>query len=242
LPLNTEPRQVTYFAEIFSSSIVAVGAFNPAIFSPDWLEKYGLIGGDDAETARKMPSLIISQQVSVVETDWFVLQVLDNQFSLQSKNVLSPALKDLASGIFMLVSHTPISALGLNFMGHFRFLNNTDYHKIGDVLAPKDIWKSLYPSENDSAGLADLTIRIQHAERDKQPETGNEIRITVQPSTKIRLGIFLSLNDHREVRANEADNQTAADVAARIVAEDWQTSWDDSTRAFDGLISMALAN
>ena len=39
---------MTRTADIFGSSVVAVGAFNPAIFSPDWLERNKLIGQDDA--------------------------------------------------------------------------------------------------------------------------------------------------------------------------------------------------
>lgn len=106
--------------EIFSSSIVAVGAFNPAIFSPDWLERNTLIGAEDAETARQSTALIISQQVSVVDTDWFTLQVLDNQLTLSSKGVLSPTLRDLAVGIFSLASQTPVTALGMNFVGDYK--------------------------------------------------------------------------------------------------------------------------
>jgi hypothetical protein len=40
---------VAYTAEILASTIVAVGDFNPAIFTADWLEANGLIGSDDAD-------------------------------------------------------------------------------------------------------------------------------------------------------------------------------------------------
>lgn len=69
--------------ETFSSSIVAIGDFNPAIFSPDWLERNDLIGEGDAETAREGNygrQMLVSHQVSTFETAWFALQVLENQF------------------------------------------------------------------------------------------------------------------------------------------------------------------
>ena len=44
---------MAYNAEILASAIVAIGDFNPAIFTPDWLERNGLIGKDDADAARE---------------------------------------------------------------------------------------------------------------------------------------------------------------------------------------------
>ena len=89
--------------EISNSSIVAVGNFNPPIFSPDWLERNKLIGEDDAEGARNDAGLVISHQISRFDTEWFTLQVLEGQFSLISKGPLQPMLKDLAIGIFTLI-------------------------------------------------------------------------------------------------------------------------------------------
>jgi hypothetical protein len=232
-------RSVTRTADIFGSSIVAVGAFNPAIFSPDWLERNQLIGQADAENAKKAPSLIVSQQVTVFETEWFAFQVLTNQFSLTSKGVLTPAFKDLAVGIFSLVPHTPITAIGLNFLADFRLGNEAEYYKIGDVLAPKTIWDSLYP-KNNVAGLANLTIRIQDAERGQAPRSGNEKRISVQPSNKVKYGVFFILNDHRAIIDSKETGMTTAEQASTLIDSEWQNSWDDAVRVFDSIVSQAL--
>ena len=40
-----------YSAEVPSSLIVVNVDFNPAIFSPDWLEANNIIGADDADAA-----------------------------------------------------------------------------------------------------------------------------------------------------------------------------------------------
>lgn len=226
-------------ADIFGSSIIAVGAFNPAIFSPEWLERNQLIGEGDAEDAKKAPSLMISQQVTIFETDWFAFQVLTNQFSMTSKGPLTPAIKDLVVGILSLVPHTPITAIGLNFVGHFRLANEAEYHKIGDVLAPKAIWSTLYP-DGHAVGLADLSIRIQDGERGQTPRSGNEKRISVQPSNKLKVGVLLSFNDHREILESGGDGMTAAEQAAAIVDSDWQHSWDDAVRVFGSVLSQAL--
>lgn len=231
---------MTLAAEIFSSSIVAVGAFNPAIFSSDWLERNGLIGAKDAEIARQNKSYIVTNQLCAMETDWFALQVLENQFALTSKDALSPAIKDLAVGILSLLSQTPISAIGLNFMGHYRMTSEFEYYKIGDVLAPKQIWGELFPDENSSVGLEMLTIRIDPMQRGTTNVAGDAKRVSLQISTKMKFGIFLSYNDHNVVNADVGGSLTKAEYAVKIANDKWQSSWDDSVRIFDGLISNAL--
>ncbi len=229
--------------ELLSSSIVAVGAFNPAIFSPDWLERNGLIGKGDADAVRDRDgsqgkSLLISHQVSSFETTWFALQVLDNQFSLTSKDALTPAFKDLAVGIFQLVPHTPVAAVGLNFFAHFKFSSEEEYHRLGDTLAPKGIWKALYPDE--SSGLADLTVKIQHWTRGEPLKTKDEKRISIQPSKIIKFGAFMSYNDHHDVTPSEEGDVRPAERMATIIDQEWESSWRDAVRVFDGVLSMAL--
>jgi hypothetical protein len=232
---------VAHTAEILTSSIVAVGAFNPAIFSPDWLERNDLIGKGDADIVREGTegkSLLVSHQVAFFETKWFALQVLENQFSLTSKDALSPAFKDLGVGIFQLVPHTPVTAVGLNFTGHFKLASQDEYHRVGDVLAPKAIWQALYPDE--LPGLADLTIRIQRGGRGEQLKTKDEKRISVQPSNKIKFGVFLTYNDHHDVSASDADNLRPAERVASVIDSEWESAWRDAVRVFDGVLSAAL--
>jgi hypothetical protein len=139
-----------------------------------------------------------------------------------------------------LVPHTPITAIGLNYLAHFRLNTEAEYHRIGDVLAPKTIWNSLYPGQY-SAGLANLTIKIQDAERGQTPHSGNQRQIAVQPSNKFKFGVFLSLNDHREIIESITADKTTAEQAAAIVDADWQKSWEDSVRVFDLVVSQSLS-
>lgn len=227
----------------FSSAIVAVGSFNPAILTPDWLEKNQLIGSADAASARSCANLIISQQVTVYETDWFALQILDNQFSLTSKGALSLTLRDLASGIFSLVPHTPITAVGLNFLGDYKVPSLDQYHKVGDVLAPKDIWSKLYPPEEFAVGMMSVVVRVQSGKReDNFPETQSphHRNITVQPSNRISNAIFLQMNDHRQISAMKSE-MTSAELVAKIIAEEWEASWNHAQHVFGSILDIALA-
>jgi hypothetical protein len=233
---------VIHTAEILTSSIIVIGAFNPAIFSPDWLERNRLIGKGDADEVREGghgKTLIVSHEVAFFETKWFALQVLEKQFSLTSKDALSPAFKDLAVGIFQLVPHTPVTAVGLNFLGHFKLGSEDESHRVGDMLAPKDIWKALYPDE--SPGLADLTIRIQPCTPGEPLKTKDEKRISVQPSNKLKFGAFLSYNDHHDVSTSDEDNLSPAERVANVIDNGWEPAWHDAVRVFDGVLSKAVS-
>ena len=228
-------------AEIFTSVIVVLGDFNPAIFTPDWFERNNLIGEGDATVAReggtgKQP--LISRQVSNFETEWFTLQVLDSQLSLTSRNVLNPAFKDLTVGIFQLLSQTPVRAIGLNFIGHFKFNTMENLHKVGDTFAPKNIWNTLYP-DNFYTGLEKLTIRIQNGSRESGPVNNDEKRITLERSNNFKYGIALSINDHHDLTRDD-DNSTPAERLVSIVEGQWESVWHDAERVFDKLLSMTL--
>ncbi len=228
-------------AEILTSSFVVVGDFNPAIISPDWLEKNDLIGKEDADVAREGSQgrpMLVSHQVAVYETGWFALQVLDTQFSLTSKGAFSPATKDLAAGIFQLVPHTPVTAVGLNFLAHFKLESEDEYNQVGDVLAPKKIWDTLYPDER--TGLTDLTIQVQPGIRGEPLETKSEKCISVRPSNKIKYGIFLSYNDHHDLSDEDKIDLKPAELVAGIIDSEWESSWHDALRVFDVLLSMSL--
>ncbi|MBI4937049.1 MAG: hypothetical protein HY846_02300 [Nitrosomonadales bacterium] len=225
--------------EMFDTTIVAIGAFNPAIFSPEWLMRTNLIGNGDAASANENKSLIISRQVAVIESDWFVLQVLEDRFSLTSKGAVTPSIKDLAAGIMSLIPQTPIQALGLNFSGHYKFANLGEFHKVGDVLAPKEIWGKVFP--DGSAGMASLTIKIQPCKRDEPPETGDEINVTVQRSTKIRAtAIHFSFNDHKNISERVDESITSAECVASLIDKEWDTSRERSISTFENLIKLSL--
>lgn len=230
-------------AEMFASSIVCLGAFNSPIFSPDWLERQRLIGEQDAEVARKAPSYVVSGQVTQYETSWFAIQVLENQFSLTSKGALTGAFKDLFVSILHLLPQTPITAIGINFMGHFKMAKLDDLHQIGDALTPKAIWRELFPSEDSPPGLASLTIQVRKLDRKEITAKGRDwLNITIQPSAIIAGGVYMAYNDHHDIPLNDDSSLTAAERAAQIVEERWETSNDDALKVFNGILSKTLSS
>lgn len=233
---------MTYTAEIFTATFVVLGDFNPAIYTPDWFEKNNLIGEGDASIARDGRAAInplVSHQVTNFDTDWFTIQVLENKLTLSSKGVLTPALKDLAVGIFQLLPHTPVVAMGMNFIGQFKLNDIHEQCLVGDVFAPKAIWNSLYP-EDHFAGLENMTIRIQHGSREDGTDSKDEKRILIQRSANFKFGIGLSLNDHHDLIDGYEDNFSPAERVVDIVVSQWESVWAEAERIFDQILSNSL--
>ena len=234
-----------FVSEIFESSIIVAGNFNPAIFSPYWMEKNNLIGPDDAKNALKSPSLIITNQVLRFETEWFVLQVLPQQFSLTSKGAIAPMMRDLAEQVFLLLPHTPVTAVGLNFQGHYKINTIEDYHKIGDALAPKEIWNQIRFFPEQSSGLEHLTIRIDPFKRKNFFSIGsneNFRKVIFQPSTEVIPGIFLALNDHRNVPESNDNDLTKAENISKIIKDEWNRVKSEAEDIFKQLLERSLSS
>jgi len=226
---------------MYGSSIVALGAFNPSIVTPDWLESRGLLGKEDAEEARQTPNLLISHQVAQFEGPFFVLQLLENQFSLTSKGAMTALLKDLFVGILQLLPQTPVTALGINFHGHYKLDNLNDYHAIGDAVAPKGIWKSLFPGADQWQGLQNLTMRIEPVTRNPVNYVATDYKlIMIQPSSVVKHGVYLSMNDHRDIASRKLSECLPAETAAEIVDQDWDSANDFAIKLFNNLIDITL--
>jgi hypothetical protein len=227
--------------EVFQSSVVCIGAFNPPIVTPEWLNRHKLIGDDDADRARKNLSLLITPQVAQFESLWFGVQILENQFTVNSKGVVTHAFRDLAAGILSLLPQTPITAMGMNFMAHYKLASIAEYHQFGDALAPKSVWKNLVKKDGHQAGLATLTMQIREMSREKMSVANQDVvSITAQPSTQFPHGIFLMYNDHRVLSNKDDDEKMPAERAAELLDSDWECVQDEAKKAFGVLIQDAL--
>lgn len=230
-----------YSTDLLGSTIVVLGNFNPRIFSPDWLEKNQLIGAADAEFARNSNDLILTAQVTRVHTEWFLLQVVEDQLILESKGVLTPNIKDLACGIFGILGHIPVTAMGLNFIAHHKIQEKELYHFIGDSLAPKDMWYEIFPEEDFHAGLETLVIKIEPASAMNEPQKIRDCkRVTVSHSKQLNQAIQFIFNNHFDVANRDTEGGTSAEVAAGIIDEEWQKTWEESTGAFKAILDSSV--
>lgn len=221
--------------EISGATIVAIGSFNPPLLSVDWFAANKLIGEGDAAAARARNDYVVTRQISRFQTDFAILQAVETQLSIGSAGPVTPALADLAIGLLELLPHTPVTAIGLNFMAHYKVAEADTYHRFGDTLAPKDIWKAIFPGK--SCGLASLTILVQDGARHETPGPNNK-QVTIQPSSKVRPGVYFDINNHFTTAADGTLLKQAS-VAASIIKENWKDCHDQSHVTFEKVLSMA---
>ncbi|MGA9473666.1 MAG: hypothetical protein WBV36_14465 [Terriglobales bacterium] len=121
-------------------------------------------------------------------------------------------------------------------MAHFRTENLAVYHEVGDTLAPKDIWNSIFP--NMFVGIQDLTMVVQEGTRDQFETKPNHRRVTIQPSAQVKQGIFLQVNNHHGLGVHGKPITNAAD-ASLVTRKYWSLELDQSQEVFQRLLSEA---
>ena len=167
------------------AAVMMTGAFNPSIFQPYWLASRQLIRPKEAESAT---IAIIQEQVADFKTEWFRLQVLQNRFLLQTLDASHyEPVRDLVSGIFELLSHTPVKRLTMSRWFHFKMESTDAWHKVGNTLTPKSFWNSLI----DVAGMRALAMEG----RRKGIDHGTFL-IRTEPSGLVSPGVFIQAEEH----------------------------------------------
>ena len=197
-------------AEIDGATIVLLGEFNPAIFQPAWFSHHGLIGEQEAKAAKIS---VIHPEVADFKLDWLQLQVTQNRFVASAFDAgHSLPLKDLVMGTFSLLSHTPAVQMGCNRHMHFKAESEEEWHRLGDMLAPKDVWSDVLAGR---PGLRSLTIEA------KRPDgSAKWVRVTVEPSNKLG-GFYFSTNEHYAVEAEEGLSGLLA-----TLDREWVQAWE----------------
>ncbi len=212
--------------------VVAVGSFNPAIVTPDWLVRRGLISDSEGEECLSKMQALVQEGLMAFDATWFSLRLVQNQFILSTTSGVTPRLRDLAVGIFSLLPETPLTAIGLNFVADLQFDSEDEYHRFGHFLAPKKVWNDLYPTFN--AGLATLTIALDNSKRegvlDAMPKS-EQRRFTMQPSNTVSPhAVHIAFNHHYPI-----DEKNGARDGLQIISSQWDLDQDEAEKAFDQL-------
>jgi hypothetical protein len=166
-------------------SVVVGGAFNPAVFSADWLLHQDLI---DSPTFSAMDNSITTPEFTALRFGDVALQVTREAFQVATSEASEfEPLRDLAVNILRLLSHTPVGVLGINRHFHIKADHVDSWHAIGDAIVPKAPW-------NDVLQLPGMrSVSLWGARPDKH---AGRVQIQIEPSVAIQYGIFVSQNDH----------------------------------------------
>ncbi len=205
-PASTAPVR----REIEGANIVLIGAFEPAVLQPDWFATQGLISHEETYVAE----IQMNRQDSVAfTTDLFEVKAKRDQLLVGTTHGPSfQRLTDVVSGVLALLQ-PDISKVGINRDTHFALPTVEAWREIARRLAPPDSWDLLLPNP----GMRSLAI--QGSRPDRQP---GAVLVRVEPSVRVRPGIYVQVNDHFEV--SEAPSAEGRGEAARIVVETWERS------------------
>jgi hypothetical protein len=208
--------------EIEGMGIVFVGDFNPKIFQPAWFAANELVRKKESEESEIE---IIHPSVVRFDMDWLKLQVLRNQFF--ASTVQEPYyefVRDLAIGTFRILSHTPITKMGINYDFHFKTGNEDKWHDFGHRIAPKQLWESILKKP----GTRTLTI-----EGLRPDDYKGYIRVKTEPSIQVPFGIFISINDHFEL---DDASVLGCEKMIDILEENWAISLKRSKQIFEQIV------
>ncbi len=207
--------------KIVGISIVLRGSLNPAIFHPEWFGRHELLKPEETAAADVQ---IVHREVSAFKLDWMQVQVTPDRFHATSmQEAYFPSVRDFVLGTLRVLHHTPISLVGLNTNVHYAMPSEAAWHELGFLLAPKEPWTKVFASEQ-RPGLRSLIIEGQRNDAWK-----GFIRLKVEPSTEVPLGLFVNVNDHYDLGSeiNGAEN------AIQILDEKWTESLEWSRRSAD---------
>lgn len=210
--------------ELSGISVVAAGAFNPAIFHPLWFAEKELLARNASEEALDK-EFIAARDLAGFTADWLSVQVTQDQLVLSTvEEGREFDLRDLAKAVFDLLPETPVNAVGLNTDAHFRVASEEEWHTIGDRFLPKDFWQPLFEGEHwrrrkdgQSVGLRSMTVE---AWREDIPAL---VRTEVGPSVRLTPhGVYTGVNAHFQLTVGE--DRGNGYMAARIVEEHWEST------------------
>ncbi len=203
--------------KIEEADIVMLGAFNPAIFHPEWFFRQGLADQSDSDKVN-----VVSRAASEIHLGNIHLTCVENRLVFQISNMAyAEAMQDLAVGVLAKLPHTPLEACGINCQAVFKADSEKQWHLIGDTLAPKDfLWNKLC----EKPGMKSLAIQCP------APESifPGEVNFYVEPLSNtdaLHPAIVVRANTHFKVELHARNSEVEA---TQLVRDFLQTEWKES--------------
>ena len=223
--------------EISGVSIVLVGKFNPAIFTPAWFALHDLLPAGVAENAELQ---VAHQHITSFNADWLRFEVTLEVCKFETLQAPHIRVADLAIRTFREhLSHTPLAAAGINRDVHFRVRDEAERDRIGRALvpvAPWGRWREELDLDGLHGGMTSVTMsQLRPAERPH----GGRINIKVEPSHRVsdtRLGVYVNVNDHYDIDHESLDANARL---MQLVEDHFEPSIQRSADIIDHIMSLA---
>ena len=191
-----------------SLSIVFLGSFNPAIVHPSWFGASELLTPAEVEDATVE---VVHAEVAQFTSDWLTVSCTRSRFALATSHTSHfEPLRDLAVATLSLLSHTPVTQLGVNHDCVLVFPSRDAFDELGWTLAPKDNWSPL-----NRPGLAML---VEQGERTDSFQ--GYVRVHVEPRLDGPFEAAIKVNDHYDFR--RAGTIDSAEPATATIRDEWE--------------------
>ncbi|MER8013328.1 hypothetical protein ACIQ7S_10330 [Streptomyces griseoluteus] len=214
--------------ELESLTVVLVGGFQPALLQPSRLARAGLIRDLEADGASVT---VISSDFTRFSTDWFWLEALPDRLQISTElSAYYSTLRDLAVGLVQSTPAVEVTGIGINHVAHFALEDESEWHKIGHALAPKDFWSSVL----ENPGTRNISMQGTRPD-----EYSGSINLTFEPSARVPHGIFLSSNDHYNVPLENRGPENGLEFVTKLLMENFQTSLNRSVGYFNKTLEFA---
>ena len=180
---------MAHVPEIDTLSVVLRGKFNPSIFHPTWLAAEGLVPKQQAVEAAVNGIKVIHDDIASFEIDEIFIEVLRDRFSAATSNASqSGTMRDLVRGIFTLLEFTPLTAMGMNRLMHFRLQSNEQVAEKLQRLYKPAPWSETFQSITSAA------VRVEGRTED---EDAGILRVDIEDSKQVTPGgLFIGSNEH----------------------------------------------
>lgn len=215
----------------YSSSIVLIGNFSPMMFQPYWFKHCEIINDEEFNAVDKLGTPIISDQLTVFETENLAFKIEMKRFTIIAKKEPFELMLDTFERLQEKLDYVLIEKFGINFSFHVDLGSMDNFKRFGDVIAPKRYWNALFMDSVDTAektsGLASIIMR-------KQTDFGC-VNVKVESSSNFAYSVFFNFNFHFdgapeepldifEVKTNIDEQYTnfsnyADDIAMKLIEE-----------------------
>ncbi|WP_122549826.1 hypothetical protein [Pseudomonas viridiflava] len=222
------------------ASIVIVGDFDPLMMAPHWFVKNGMIPQEDVDDNLSID--IVYKEATRFSLASIVVEILVDRVILRSYlSSFDYKIHDLAVGILSLPAfkNTKVSGVGLNVFHDVSVTDDEVFHRLGDRLAPKDIWLNSMP-DIDRAGLWQLQVQLVKASNVPGVYNFTAVR------SEIKNGLRFSLNNHfddvnfrGELKKSPTKKPKGSHVfdAVALVSAYWQETLDVHVHVIDSLLN-----
>jgi hypothetical protein len=214
---------MTNLPQLRGLTLALIGDLNPVIFQPRWFSSEKLLTDEEAGTATIN---VIHPDIASFGLPWINLTVQRDRFDVMcAAQPYFERVVALVCQTFDRLQHTPIRMMGINNEAHYRSSSLDSWHALGHRLAPKVLWKDLFPDP----GLQSLTIR----QVPRNDGCNGHVQVSVEPSVRIVPGVYIAINDHFVIGGSEV---LGAAKAIELLREKWSESVVFSERTFSRIV------